>query len=290
MDSTSYRQRFLIFKTIISFLVYSNIWISAGAASFCWLYYQISGSTADYKVIGFLFFSTLLTYTYQRFEKISKKEQFHGPRMEWMEEHSTLVKLTMFIGIVGSIWLSLYLDLLSLFLLIILGFVSFLYAFKFNLLSRRTNLRDIPGIKIYLIGVVWALSCVTLPFIENEMSDGLIAFRTTGAFLYIVGITIPFDIRDIDLDEYQKKTIPQLVGINSSKAISASLLLGSYAFFAYPTFSDLSLGLGVLISIIFVLFANKNRNELYFSFVLDGLLVMVPVIYYLFQSLYPIDI
>jgi hypothetical protein len=151
------------------------------------LYYQINELKTDLTVIGFLFFSTLLTYTYQRFEKISKREHFQGPRMEWMQSNMGQVKGIMLIGIAGSIWMALYLELLSFFILSLMALISFLYAFKINVFSRRTNLRDIPGIKIYLIGIVWSISCATLPFIENGQQEALIPFITVGYFLYITG-------------------------------------------------------------------------------------------------------
>ena len=271
-------------------MVYSNIWISAGSAAFVWFYYLLNDLNADYKVVSFLFFSTLLTYTYQRYEKISKKDRFHGPRINWMINHLSLVKLIMIIGIVGSLTFAFYLEILSILILIISGLISFLYAFKFNLSQKKTNLRDIPGIKIYLISLVWAISCTLVPFIESGVSNQYIWLTTIGFFLYILGITIPFDIRDIELDDHSKKTIPQIFGINTAKSIAAFVLIGSYFFLSYPNFFDYKLLAGISLSIILVLFAKKEHGELYFSFLVDGLLIIVPVIYYLLQILYPTDI
>jgi 4-hydroxybenzoate polyprenyltransferase len=210
--------------------------------------------------------------------------------MEWMQSNMSQVKGIMLIGIAGSIWMALYLELLSFFILSLMALISFLYAFKINVFSRRTNLRDIPGIKIYLIGIVWSVSCATLPFIENGQQEALIPFITVGYFLYILGITIPFDIRDVELDEHEKRTIPQIFGVRNAKIIAIVLLIASYCFLSFPHFNDLKLMFGILLSVVLVLAVNKKRDELYYSFVLDGLLIFVPLSYYLLHNLYPTDI
>jgi hypothetical protein len=272
-------------KKTISALVYSNVWISTGATTFCWFYYLLTAVDVNYSVLAFLFFSTLLTYTYQRFVKIHHKEMIHGPRMIWMQNNLQFVKIIMIAGIAGTIWFSLYLELMSYIILSLMAVISFLYAYKFNLMSRRTNLRDIPGVKIYLIGIVWSLACAILPHFESNFQSSNIGLISIGFFLFIVGITIPFDIRDVDLDETSKKTIPQLMGTFPSKVLSIVILVVSYFMLHYPTYDNWNLAIPFSGAIILLLFSDKKRDELFFSFILDGLLIFVPCGYYLLQSL-----
>lgn len=217
--------------------------------------------------------------------KIVYKENVLGPRMEWMKRNVRLVQTILFIGLVGTTFYALYLSLSSLFILAIMGAISFFYAFKFNLTNRKTNLRDIPGIKIYLIGLVWAICCALIPMVELELLNSKTIQICLGFLLFIIGITIPFDIRDVDVDEINKKTIPQMIGVKWSKVIAILLVTGSFWLMSgtkelfYPSLTS------SVISAILIAFARTKNNELYFSFIMDGLLVVVPLVFYLFQSL-----
>ena len=214
--------------------------------------------------------------------KIHYKEMIAGPRMLWMVKYLTLSKIILLIALSGTLFFSLYLTLNSLLLLFVLGAISFFYAFKFNITSKRTNLRDIPGIKIYLIGIVWAISCSLIPSFEANSLKQAEWVITVGYFLYIVGITIPFDIRDIDVDEMNKKTIPQLIGTRNAIILSNILILISGLTFYWVVTPNLmqeaSIIMGISISMLMTSLTNKSRNELYFSFVMDGLLIFYPAI------------
>ena len=270
---------------LIKALVYTNLWISGGALCFTWFFYLLIGAEPDIYVLGFIFFSTLVTYTFQRFLKLAYKEKIQGPRMDWMVVNQKLVKFILFTGTLGTLFFALYLTLSSLLLLGILGAISFLYAYKFNAFSRKTNLRDVPGIKIFLIGTVWATSCAIIPAIELDVFNTKIVLVCFGFLSYIIGITIPFDIRDLDYDEINKKTIPQLVGAPFSKLIAVLLIGLGYWLMKFPEVIEWQLAVGLLLSILLVSATRKTFNELYYSLILDGLLIAVPSSYYLLQSL-----
>ncbi|OIQ37772.1 MAG: hypothetical protein BM555_00105 [Crocinitomix sp. MedPE-SWsnd] len=273
-------------RKAIEFIVYSNIWISAGAAGFGTLYYFLNEKELNKELIAFLFCSTLLTYTFQRFEKLRKKERISGPRMEWMIANSVLVYILMGLTFVGTIYFALYFSFESISLLFCLGPISFLYAFKLKFRGTPTNLRDIPFIKIVLIGVVWAISCYLIPFIEDGQSNYDFLIPSIAFFTYIIGITIPFDIRDMEVDEKSKKTIPQIFGESFSRFIAALLIAISACLLIYQ-FEEQWIEIAVThtISITVVMGASAKRDELFFSFLVDGLLVLFPLTFYLLKSL-----
>src|SRR5690606_36647016 len=115
--------------------------------------------------------------------------------------------------------LTLTLSLDTLFLLIVTG----IFALSYNIPllkvgENRFGLRKIPGAKTFIIAAVWSLSCVCIPILELK-NDGItvlaeevfiLAFKR---FLFIITITIPFDIRDLFQDQrYNLKTIPVMLG------------------------------------------------------------------------------
>jgi 1,4-dihydroxy-2-naphthoate octaprenyltransferase len=94
-------------------------------------------------------------------------------------------------------------------------------------------------------------------------------------FIFILAITLPFDIRDIYLDEATKKTIPQRIGEANTRILSALLLVGQLVLIyqilgQWPVLYTFFTGLS-----IFLIFKSKSdTNDLYFSFVIDGLLIL----------------
>ncbi|MFT4600689.1 MAG: hypothetical protein ACI857_000865 [Arenicella sp.] len=273
-------------RKALEYLVYSNIWISCGAFCFGGLFYVLNDLDFNLYLLSFLFCSTLLTYTYQRFEKLRSGARTSGPRMVWMKTNSKLVMAILVLSTIGSLFFAYFLSIQVLIILVFLGLMSFFYAFKLKIGKGRSNLRDIPFIKIVLIGSVWAGSCYVLPFIESGSKDLSLLVPSLAFFFFIIGITIPFDIRDLDVDERSKKTIPQMAGETLSKMIGASLLLIS-AIIILSNFpgKEIALCLTYAISILAIMSTKKVRNELFFSFGIDGLLILVPLGFYLLNSL-----
>ena len=162
-------------------------------------------------------------------------------------------------------------------LFIITSILSFFYVWKIPGLNGK-NLRDIPGIKIYIIAFVWVLISVLLPYLLDENQDyGQMSQLFIAEFCFMIAITIPFDVRDIKLDDSSKKTIPQIIGIKKSIRISILLLIASQIIWQQllPSF-NLGIWLTTLISVLILFYANTKRNELYFSAIIDGLLLLQP--------------
>ena len=82
-------------KSIIRFLVYSNIWVA-----FCALGLTISTEvlfgTANFKVSQFVFFATIFTYNFQRVVRL-KKGQKHA-RKDWVNQYRLAVYLLILVG------------------------------------------------------------------------------------------------------------------------------------------------------------------------------------------------
>jgi hypothetical protein len=101
-------------------------------------------------------------------------------------------------------------------LLLFLGVLCIGYSVPlFTIGDHKFGLRHIPGLKPFLITLVWTLSCVLLPVLEaQDLHQTVINMRDTTIlvakrFLFIGALTIPFDIRDLFYDKQTGlKTIP----------------------------------------------------------------------------------
>jgi len=260
------------------------LWIALGAVALTLNFYIITNESPNLNVLGFVFSSTLFTYNVQRLLKIRLKINLSGDRVEWILNHKVFVYTVTFISLMATFYFT-YLFFESVWeLFIISGIISFFYVWKIPFI-KRYNLRDVPGVKIYLIAVVWVLICVLVPTILSELIE--INWNTfliaLALFSFVVSITIPFDIRDIGLDEKSKKTIPQLIGVKRAVYLSIGLITFSQMLLQYLV--SFNAGIWIFIpSAIFILFqSKKTQPELFFSGVVDGLLILQLGLLYMFN-------
>ena len=169
----------------------------------------------------------------------------------------------------------------------LLGSISFFYAWKIPI--KNSNLRDLPHVKIYLIAIVWASTSVILPSINQGIDIANINYILFLAnFLFIIAITIPFDIRDKELDEKRKLTIPQILGIRNAKIVAIILMTITYALIINITDSmylNFALGFCYLISFVLIMKSSIRQHDHYYSFGIDGILVLQTLLIYLTHSL-----
>ena len=162
-------------------------------------------------------------------------------------------------------------------------------------------LREKAYLKLPLIAGVFALATVVYPVLLAgfKLSDftPILVTVLLARFLYIAGITIPFDVRDLNIDSVNMKTMPQQIGTKRSLQRAVILVGGSGVLWAgllimeaIPQIVGYSLLIHAIISIPFVspILAGRNRSEFYYSIVLDGLLsfqfVILLLCYLLFQQ------
>jgi len=148
------------------------------------------------------------------------------------------------------------------------------------------RLRDIPYLKVFLI--VAAVTYVTccLPFLYYGLGEVTVGMPAVlGVFsraLFLFGITLPFDIRDLDFDQKTNlKTIPGRVGVKNTKTLSLMLLalflaIETISHFYYGTSQAVYIALlaSGIIAGAFVVRAKPNGSEYYYSFGLEGTMIV----------------
>ena len=99
---------------------------------------------------------------------------------------------------------------------------------------------------------------------------------------FIFSITLPFDIRDLEVDTYnQVRTLPALLGYQRTKMLALACLLAmaalaglNYHIDAYNTGAFTGIMLSGLIAFSLIYFADKVKHDYYFSGLIDGLMVL----------------
>ncbi|MGB1074934.1 MAG: hypothetical protein ACPGYK_02010 [Flavobacteriales bacterium] len=137
------------------------------------------------------------------------------------------------------------------------------------------GLRSFPGMKLPLIAITWAWATVLLPLSAEGLDLNLWAFA--GQMLFIAGITIPFDVRDMNQDADALGTLPQRIGAHRAIRLALLLLAISAGIFVVaPQIEWVRMGTAVGAMPI-VAWGVVPRNEAYYTFALDGMLVVQAV-------------
>jgi len=179
---------------------------------------------------------------------------------------------------VSSVLFILVLKDLSLFLLLgVLFSISIWYVYPLF----GIKLRELPLFKGLLVAVVWTIVVAVFPalYAPHPVSLNFII----GLFLFILALTIPFDIRDLRKDGPGKITLPQVVGVHVSKIVSVIFFaLGLVlAIGSHVKMSTIGLALVILFLYMLLLrYLKADSSSAYFAF-FDLLLVAYAGLIYL---------
>ncbi len=231
----------------------------------------------DQNVLYFVFFASITAYNFVKYFGISK---FHHRSLAgWLK----VIQVFSFIAFIAMSYYAFQLEIKTLLLLSILGLITFLYAVPLIPMryfrDSQKNLREIGGLKIYVIALVWTFTTVFLPLIDNDISIGTDAIITSvQRFLLVIVLMLPFEIRDLNYDSLKLATIPQKIGIRKTKIIGVLLLM---VFFILDYLKDELSGLSILLTLLivcimllFVIFSKKNQSKYYSAFWVESLPIL----------------
>lgn len=177
------------------------------------------------------------------------------------------------------------LDLKTIFCLSIGLVLSILYVVPFY---KRQSLRQLSGLKIYIVAITWVISTTLAPIIYFDLFiNSQIIVYTMATFIWILCLMIPFEFRDLQIDPSYLKTWPQRLGIMTTRKIGCflTLLLFILASFFYNFETNKALitqGFIYGITLAFILFSNPKQPKYYSSFLVES----VPVFWWLLLILF----
>jgi len=167
-----------------------------------------------------------------------------------------ILVLNIIAGIISAVLIILNhneIRLVKWFIIVVLGLL-------YNSIFLETYIRKIPLLKVFYVGLVWALVNCWLTLPDFNFPVFLISF------FFITALVLPFDIRDMNSDTV--KTFPKLVGVQNTKYIAYLLIFLSTvlsAFYLNINYSS-AFFISAFISYIFIYFSENNRDDAYFSF------------------------
>lgn len=274
--------------SVLDFLLFSNVFIAICAVAQGLVTYHLLRVNPDPYILGFLFFATIGLYNFSMLlSKPAKPESSPYIRVRWIFSHHRMIISITLISILCLIPLGLwYLSIESKVLMIFTGLLAIGYNVPFLTLNQhKIGLRNIPGIKLFLIALVWSISCVLLPIVELERSHQInvssaeTLLLVAKRFLFIAAITVPFDIRDLFQDKlYALKTIPVMLGERKAYIFCQFLLVGYLALlliFRQASYGDvIATTLTMVLTGWLIFKSNIQKNEYYYFFFLDGTMLL----------------
>jgi len=271
-----------VLKRILNFYLNSSIHVALAASALTWVTLIELDLKLDKYLLYFVFFSTITGYNFVKYFGVAK---FHHRSLAvWLK----VIQVFSFMAFLAMCFVALYLELNTLILIGILGVVTFFYAIPVMLPKRylfddHKNLRQIGGLKVYVIALVWAFTSVYLPVVNEAVSiDADVIILGLQRFCYVLVLMLPFEIRDLNYDSLKLATIPQKIGIKKTKIIGVLLLL---LFVLLDYFKDvlnedtlLSTIIIALITLVLLMFSNKNQSKYYSAFWVESLPIIWLVI------------
>ena len=256
-------------KQLFYFYVNSSIHVAIAAYALTWVTLLEYNLKYDKNSLYFVFFATITGYNFVKYFGVAK---FHHRRLaDWLKA----IQLFSLIAFIILAYYAFQLLVNSKILIVLLGVITFLYAIpllpKKYFVDDQSNLRQISGLKVYVIAIVWSLSTVVLPLIQNEIEIGADAVVTCfQRFFYIIVLMLPFEIRDLNYDSLKLGTIPQRIGVKRTKIIGIFLLI-LFFFLEYfkneiDTKSLTILLIITFVTALFLAFSNKNQSKYYSAF------------------------
>lgn len=274
-----------ILKQFFDFYLNSSIHVALAVCSLSWIVLIKHDVFYNEKVLLFTFFATITGYNFVKYFGIAK---FHHRSLT---NALKVIQIFSFFCFLLLCYYALQLQIKTLIFIVVFGIITFLYAIPFipkkMYLDHQQNLRDVSGLKVYVIALVWAGVTVFLPLIEANINfNADVYFLAFQHFIFVIVLMLPFEIRDLKFDSLRLATIPQKIGVKQTKIIGLVLLI---IFFFTEFFKDelsqneiISTLLVAVITAFFLMLVNKKKSYYYSSFWVES----IPIIWLLIIMLH----
>lgn len=273
-----------ILKQLFNFYINSSVHVALAVFALTWMTFLEYHLPLDKVLLFFVFFATITGYNFVKYFGMAK---FHHRRLAVSLK---VIQIVSFFCFFFMCYFALQLQNKALLFLVALGLLTFFYAMPLLPallhLGGTQNLRNIGGLKVYVIALVWAGVAVFLPIINTEYPINFDVIVTgIQRFIFVIVLMLPFEIRDLHYDSLKLATIPQKLGVKQTKIMGIFLLL---LFFVSEFFKDeishrklVAIAAVVLVTSLFLIFSKKIQGRYYCSFWVESLPILWLLIWFL---------
>ena len=268
-------------------MVHSHAWLALGAAAQVWFTVRLLpliDATSALPVIAAL--ATFSAYGAMRLARVRDAASGSG-HLAWFDTHRTimLVLCPLSAMLATLLFFRYGLEAMKLVPLLVPAVVLYILPSRSG---RATGLRYVPFLKLFLIAGVWSGVAVAFPFLASgDVAAPFFLPLLIERGLFVLAITLPFDIRDLHYDPDRERTIPKALGLRSSKAAAVVALLASLFIVLYVCQANGMIGgaigvlLGYAITALLIMRASPGDSLVFYGLFLDGTLLLIPGLWWL---------
>nr|WP_321410826.1 hypothetical protein [uncultured Allomuricauda sp.] len=247
-------------KAIFDFYLDASVHVAVAVISMAGVTFHLLGSSSDINLLGFVFFSVIVCYNFikygvEAYKYLVVSNAYHKV-IQMFSFVSFAFAVYFLLQLNGDIWIA----------TAVFGVLSALYAVP--LLPSAKNLRNLGGLKIYIVAFVWAGFSVLLPVLDAKMTlDWDVAVTFIQRMLLVLVLILPFEIRDLQWDDKSLRTLPQVLGVKRTTKLGVGLILIFFLMtFLKDSIHQNEITLRFILStvLIFVLISKKRMESKYF--------------------------
>lgn len=264
-------------KQILNFYINSSIHVALAVFSLSYITLLEFNISYDKAVLYFIFYASITGYNFVKYFEVTK---FHHRSL------STWLKLIQIFSLICFVLMCYYifrLEKTTMLYVAVFAVLTFLYTIPFipkrKFLNKQSNLRNIGGLKIFLIALVWVGVTVFIPLLNNHFSmDRMVVIVSVQRFLLVIMLMLPFEIRDLQFDSLKLYTIPQNLGVKRTKILG--IFLGLLMFVLEFLKRQMSINQIIVLLTILVLtvlliwFSREKQGRYYAAFWVEGIPIL----------------
>ncbi|WP_128755301.1 UbiA prenyltransferase family protein [Aquimarina sediminis] len=271
-------------KSIFKFYINGSIHVALAMCALVQVTFIKFGISGQHTFLFFSFFGAVTAYNFVKYSKVSKL--YHRRLTKSMKGIQVLTAITCLLFISFAFKISLKT------LVYMLPFIVLTVLYAVPIFPNKGNLRSLAGVKIFIIGMVWAGITVLVPLVHANVNlDFDFLIEMIQRFLFIVVMMLPFEVRDLQYDSTALETIPQKIGVTRTKVFGSVLLvlfllLTAVKVELLSSIEILSTILITTISLLFLWGTEKKQSEYYCSFWIESIPIMWFVILIILENLF----
>lgn len=199
-------------QRIFDFYLNSSIHVALAAIALTVISFWNFDLKPDSSLLIFIFFGTITGYNFVKYAGIAKLHHVS------LTKNLRLIQLFSLLCFLGFIFSGFFVSLKVLAISAIMALITVLYALPF--IEGELSLRDLSGMKVFVIVFVWSTVTVILPLADHEIifqREVLLLFFQR--YFILLALVLPFEIRDLRYDMARLGTIPQKLGVKRTRIL-----------------------------------------------------------------------
>ena len=256
-------------KKIFEFYIKSSIHVALSVASLGYISIKLTRDTTPMPLLIFIFSSAVVAYNFTK---------YYTPSFLTRKIFKKLIFWFTAITFLNSLFLFFALPFLAQVIVLLGGILVVIYSIPFK--TNSVNLRNSKGGKMYLVIFSWLLLTVGVPLgmeLAFDWNLFIKLFLLQGVYIFVA--ILPFDIRDLEIDERRLQTLPQRLGIRKVKQLGGTVLTLGILFcglsFGFSSPLSVSTTFSFIVLALFLFYSKPNQSVYYTSFWIEA----IPVIW-----------